>query len=206
MVLGFDDCMLGALMSGKKIALVIICFCLVATAFGVWSGLSEPFRSPNQAAYFVGEAVGRGIFVFLLSGIIPTIVWAFFRFRTEKALAPLVTWAVLGMIFMLGGEVARRNNRDVQLDEITQTSSTAHTDAIRGFKDGCVSSQQRNAPNRTAVMNQKIEKFCDCYANRLVGMVTSEEMRETAATGKIPASIQTKIAQILPPCRQLAMP
>jgi hypothetical protein len=115
-----------------------------------------------------------------------------------------VTWAVLGIIIVLLLETGRRF--DLTLDKTATLSGATRADFIRGVKDGCVDSQQRKTPNRTAVMSHQIEIFCDCYANRLPGIVTTEEMRQWGPSGRMPAGVETKIAQLLSPCRQLALP
>jgi hypothetical protein len=86
-------------MSRKAVALVILSYFVAALAFGAFLELQEPFASFNLSSpVFVGGAVGSAGAVFTLSAIIPLIVWAFGRFRAQRAGGPLVLWAILGVI------------------------------------------------------------------------------------------------------------
>ena len=83
-------------MSRKTAALVIFIYfvlVLAIAAFLQFQALSSPFDPEDELFYW--RTIGAAASLFILSGIIPVIVWAFRRFRAQKASLPLILWAAL---------------------------------------------------------------------------------------------------------------
>jgi hypothetical protein len=81
--------------SRKGISLVLGGYFLAALAVAVLEHLQEPFPQWNLAT--VSHAVGAAIGLYVLSGILPVIGWAFGRFRAHNAFLPLFVWGLLGV-------------------------------------------------------------------------------------------------------------
>jgi hypothetical protein len=79
-----------------KLALTLGLYLLVAYAFELYLLLRPP--SAILGVEIILGAIGGGAVFFIISGIIPTIVWAFSKFRLAKVGLPLILWAALGIL------------------------------------------------------------------------------------------------------------
>jgi hypothetical protein len=89
-------------MSRKAIGITLTIYLLVSLAFGLFYELtSKPYyRGPHADAAFIGGVIGGGALPFIGAGLIPVIVWAFMRFRADKAGGPIMIWGFLGVVVM----------------------------------------------------------------------------------------------------------
>ena len=196
-------------MSRNAVALVILSYFVAALAFGIFLELQEPFAFFNLGnPVFVGGAVGTAGAVFSLSAIIPLIVWAFRRFRAQRAGGPLVLWVILGVIVAtLSGvgfnfDLQQKINTEVNHFEITGKDRDAF---IRDEKIGCVDTQRQSSLNHEiGITDQQIDVYCTCFASGLVNLVTREELRYIVVNNRQPPSLEEKAARYAPTCRQAA--
>ena len=79
-----------------KLALTLGLYFLVAYAFELYLLLRPP--SAILGVETILGAIGGGAVYFIISGIIPTIVWAFSKFRPAQVGLPLILWAALGIL------------------------------------------------------------------------------------------------------------
>ena len=86
-------------MSKQRICLTIIVYFLTCFAFALYLELRKPFEYLH--AISIARAFGGSVFLFLASSIIPIIVWAFLKFRIERAKVVLIIWAMCGVLIGL---------------------------------------------------------------------------------------------------------
>jgi hypothetical protein len=98
-------------MSRKSVALVMLGYFVAAFAFGAFTEFQKfasfNFRNPIFVTIFVSEAFGGAAALYVISGIIPMIVWGFSRFRSQNAGVPLVIWAIL-LVLVIAWVLARQ--------------------------------------------------------------------------------------------------
>ena len=86
-------------MSRKSVGLIMFGYFVAAFAFAAFTEFQKfatfDFGNPIFATRFVSKAFGGAAALYVISGIIPMIVWGFSRFRSQNAGVPLVIWAIL---------------------------------------------------------------------------------------------------------------
>jgi hypothetical protein len=92
-------------MSRKAVVWTLAGYFAVALTLACFIEVNKPFASLNTRT--VGSAVGGALGLFVISGLVPLIIWAAQRFRARKASFPLFLWAALGLII---GALAVRGN------------------------------------------------------------------------------------------------
>jgi hypothetical protein len=194
-------------MSRKKVAVLCLCYFAVLMAYALYSQLRQPFGFLTVGhPAVIGEMIGKAIAVYLMSGVIPIIIWAFFRFRAEYFGAPLLIWVILGVVCMAAIGVEEGRERRAELDRIASTPKLAdadRSDFVRNFTKSCTAAQQANESNRAAGFTpQQLNAFCSCYGERMGDVVSTEEIRDFGITGQPSASFKEKIAQLQQPCVQ----
>ncbi|MFZ1951088.1 MAG: hypothetical protein WAU74_13555 [Pseudolabrys sp.] len=101
-------------MSRKSVARMMLGYFVAAFAFGAFTEFQKfatfDFGDPIFATTFVSKAFGGAAALYVISGIIPMIVWGFSRFRPQNAGAPLVIWAILLVIAGVLAEIALTRN------------------------------------------------------------------------------------------------
>jgi glucan phosphoethanolaminetransferase (alkaline phosphatase superfamily) len=88
-------------MSRHLVILVIAGYAVAALTFGVFVEMQKPFATLAGLAneYELGAILGIALPAFVLPGIIALIIWAFMRFRAERAKGPLITWLTLLAVY-----------------------------------------------------------------------------------------------------------
>jgi hypothetical protein len=86
-------------MSRDRIAFVIGGYFLAALAFAVVEMLLKPVPNLGRIDVAMFQALGGAVALFVLSGVLPLIGWAFDRFRAERASSVLIWWAAVGVVF-----------------------------------------------------------------------------------------------------------
>ena len=101
-------------MSRKSVARLVLGYFVAAFAFAAFTEFQKfatfNFGNPIFATMFVSEAFGGAAALYVISGVIPMIVWGFSRFRPQDAGAPLVIWAILLMIAGVLAEISLTGN------------------------------------------------------------------------------------------------
>jgi hypothetical protein len=193
----------------KTVLLVVSSYFLAALALAVFLEMRKPFASWAKLfeAYPLASIFGAAVGLFLVSGLIPIVVWAFRRFRTEKARGPLYAWFVL--LFIFGFIVAYGQSFDLErkIEQIGRTALTGkhRQDFIVAARHGCTKTQRQDPLNRqVGVTDAQISAYCDCYANALANHLTPDEIVYYAKFGKPSATTQRKIEDLLPTCTRAA--
>ena len=83
------------------VILVVVGYAVMALAFGVFVQMQKPFATIAGLAngYTLGAILGIALPAFAIPGIVALIVWAFMRFRAERATGPLITWFILLAVY-----------------------------------------------------------------------------------------------------------
>ena len=101
-------------MSRKSVGLIMFGYFVAAFAFAAFTEFQKfatfDFGNPIFATMFVSKAFGGAAALYVISGIIPMIVWGFSRFRSKNAGAPLVIWAILLVIAGVLAELSLTRN------------------------------------------------------------------------------------------------
>jgi hypothetical protein len=194
-------------MSRKKVVVLCFCYFAVLMAYVLYSQLRQPLGSASVGnPAVIGGMIGEAVAVYLMSGVIPIIVWAFFRFRAEYFAAPLAIWIILGIGCLTAIGVEEGHERKAELDGLTSTpmlTGADRSDFVRNFTKSCTATQQANESNRAAGLTpQQLNAFCSCYGERMGEVVTTAEFRDFSINGQPSASFKEKVAQLQQPCAQ----
>ncbi len=84
-------------MSKRTLGLVIGAYFLLAFAFEIYLQLRRPFESLNPIS--VARAFGGSISLFVISAIIPLIMWAVSKFRMDRAKPSFIMWVLCGLAY-----------------------------------------------------------------------------------------------------------
>jgi hypothetical protein len=193
-------------MSRKIIASVLVGYFLAAFAYVLFIQLSKPFGKPNFATMM--EALGGGSALFLISGLLPIIGWAFARFRREKAYAVLGAWWVIGIIVGLFAGQGMKFDYESKIDVWSKQSLTGkdRSDFVRSTNRGCVETQRQSDFNRQMRITEKqIDDYCGCYAEELTRALTADDLRYFAANGRPTAAAQQHIDRISQTCIKVTL-
>ena len=182
-------------MSRGRIALIIGAYFAAALIFSIFEIWLEPFPVWNSVT--VGRAVGGALGLFLMSGILPLVFWAIWRFRTERAGTILTTWAVLGLI--IGALMADGNQIQIQ-DRISKQTNAllvpgkVHDDFVRGVTLKCIDDNRSAAINKQAGLTEaQISRYCDCVGNAISLQISTDELKEYVQSGKPADSLRDKM-------------
>lgn len=107
-------------MSRAAVASILALYFAAALVFAVFAETQS--RVLAVPAVIIGSIGGKAISVFVVAGIVPLMLWAFFRFKAARAKGPLVLWACLGVVmvfFMYHGERLEQNH---EIDDIANLS------------------------------------------------------------------------------------
>jgi hypothetical protein len=194
-------------MRAKRVGLVLAIFFLVAVLFAVLDQMQEPLRQWD--AVVIGKVFGWAIGIFVISGLLPVIGWAFGRFRAANAPPWLVIWGLLGVVLAVFSYVGHSYDVEQKIAAFTSQPTLAgknRDDFVKGAKSSCVASQRQNSLNRQAqVTDQQIDAYCDCFAAELTKAVTVEELRYIVRNGSYPDSIMDKVNQLGTSCSRAVM-
>ena len=107
-------------MSHKTVRIVIAVYFFIALAFATVMGATDPLTLSQSYPLVArtSNVLGMAGGVFVASGLIPIIIWAFKRFRAADAFIPLFIWsALLGIIVLFEGiETFRDRERQDRRD------------------------------------------------------------------------------------------
>ncbi|SRR5579885_2525573 len=194
-------------MRGRTFALIVWLYFCIALVFSIFYHFLEPF--PSWGAAGLGAVFGGAIFLFVASAIVPMIGWAFGRFRLEYGPTVLIVWALLEAV--LGGFSATGQwyDRDIKITRAVKGIALGgkdREDFLRSARLSCFDRQKNGQLNRQlGVTDQQIVKYCACYADELVKVLTVEDLRQYASVGRASPSMQEKIDRVAPICSRLAL-
>ena len=175
--------------SRNIVLLVISTYFLAALAFAVFGEMRKPFANWEKLfhPYLIGSTIGAAAGLFIISGLVPVVVWAFRRFRAARASGPLYSWLVL--LFIFGGLIAYGQSFELErkFEEIGKTALTGKNrqDFIVAAQRSCTTTQRQDQLNRQAgVTEVQISAYCDCIANALANTLSADEIVFYAQVGK----------------------
>ena len=88
-------------MSRRRVALLFITYFVVLVFYGALVTPVGVLRHEG-AAGLIGEAIGRGFFIYFASGVLPFAVWGARGFRAANARSLFIPWAILaGLVVAL---------------------------------------------------------------------------------------------------------
>ncbi len=192
-------------MSRKLVFSLIVGYFVAALAVSLFIETQKPFASFSITnAAFLARVLGGAIGIYAMSGAIPVVVWAFFRFRTACAHGPLIAWGLLTVLASVLTEEGYRFDREQRIRELASQTLLAgrdRDDFIRAAKLACVERQQQSSLNRQAGATiQQIAAYCDCVIGALARSITIDEVVDMAKNGKPSASLQEKGDRLAPGC------
>lgn len=181
-------------MSRATIVAASILFFAVALVVEIGRSFIEP--AP------LGAVVASAIAVYAVSAVIPLVIWAFGRFRSQKAIIPVAVWGVL-LVLVSGASVAKANFAPLL------TALLENPDVKKGFREGfissarksCITSARSQAPS---LSDAQIESYCGCTAAEMADKFTPAEMVDLARYNELPPEIRGKIVAIAAKCRVAA--
>ena len=90
---------------------------------------------------YIAGALGSGMPLLVIAGLLPMIAWAFMRFRAEKAVGPFVAWGFLVVLLMgIGGKEVlyeRQEAITTAAKNITSLSGGDYDTFVRGARQSC---------------------------------------------------------------------
>lgn len=163
-------------MSRQAIWRVIAIYFGIAALYGVLHVLATPGAGDWRWAAFIGSAIGVMIAPLLLGGLIPIIIWAFGRFRAEKAGGPIMVWGFLGALFLIAAAIGDFHEGDVAVKNIPANIgaffSNDYDTFLRVVRNSCIESRtQTGRPS-----DERFNAFCQCYAESLLTQLTAQEL------------------------------
>jgi len=128
-------------MSRAAVASILALYFVAALVFAALSEMQS--RVLAVPAVIIGSIGGKAIALFVIAGIVPLAVWAFFRFKAARAKGPLVLWACLGIVvafFMYHGEQADQRREIENITNLTMTEQQ-RAEALRSGTQACAKTQ-----------------------------------------------------------------
>ena len=187
-----------------------IAYSAVAVALALFWTLATPGMGDWRWAAIIGQFIGAIVTLFLLPGILPLILWAFGRFRAEKAGLPLSAWTVLAVAFIPLATAGGLRDGTIQPKQIPANISAFfsndHETFIRVVKTSCIQSRK---VSRGTLNDQGFARFCQCYAEAMLKELTAEEFGFTLEARTMPnprpAWMQEKMGQAAIACQSFAV-
>ncbi len=199
-------------MSRKAIWITLAIYLLVSLAFSVIFQLTKipSYSGPHAEAAFIAAAIGGAAFAFIGAGLVPMIVWAFMRFRAQKAGGPFVVWGFLAVVVMglatAGNLYDRQQAITAAANNIASLTGGDYDDFVRSTRRSCVDRQRKSQINRASgVTDQQVNAYCQCYATAIAKEVTPEEVAYLYRNNTPSESFRQKAERLAPTCSRLAL-
>lgn len=186
-------------MTRPTVATVLVLYFVFLIAFAsITHALFPPVQSPwvtltpYEQGTFTAHITGiisTAATAFVISGIIPLAVWAFFRFDAKRARGPLVLWAGLALVLsylMYVGAIAEFRKSPEAI-----TTSAGRTDFIHGIMDSCTERRRKNPQSAISLMDS--DRYCRCFGEKLALLVTADELRGFDGQHEPAPSLRSKI-------------
>jgi hypothetical protein len=199
-------------MSRKAIGVTLAIYLLVSLAFAMFYQLTKipSYSGPHADAALIGGVLGGAAGVFVVAGILPLIVWAFKRFRAEKAAAPFVIWGLLGIVYMglatAGTLYDRQQAITTTASNIASLTGGDYDAFVRSSRQSCIDNQRKSQINRASgVTDQQIIAYCQCFAAAMAKEVTAEEVAYLYRNNAPSETFRQKADKVAPLCTRLAL-
>jgi hypothetical protein len=198
-------------MSRKAIATILAVYLFVALVFGFFQTFIDHSANDLRPAAWIGGTLGGTLGLLIIAGILPLLLWAFQRFRVEKADGPLAVWGILGVILIVLYSAGTLQDRQDAIGDLTSNlASLFDSDygaLVRGINRSCVDTQRKSQINRQAsITEQQIHAYCQCYADAMGKGLTADDVANVAKNSDRPtAAVIEKANRIAPLCNRLAL-
>jgi hypothetical protein len=184
--------------SRKTVLLYLALLSIIALAFSAYLVFRWPLARVN--AWNLGQATGGALGIYVMSAVVPLIVWAFRRFAWRSA--PLLAWTVSFIAFCILAAFADAENQQAELRRIEKMGPKE----IAEFKDGalrrCLTEQKESPLNQQAgITIEQINRFCECIAAGAAESITVDEIR-SMVSGIRPPSLREKMDRITLSCAE----
>jgi hypothetical protein len=190
-------------MSRSAIAIAFVAYFAAALAFAALMETSNPAPSIFMTARIAGT-MGGALAEFVLAGILPLLVWAIFRFKPDRARGPMVLWGLLGAVLLYltySGETASRKEQILTAFPTSSLSVQGQADFVKHAARACIRRQTDSALNKeVGITGNQIDAYCRCYAESLLILTTTNELRYFAQNGSAPSGYETKVQQAADKC------
>ena len=184
-------------MSRKTVLLLATLYFLTALAFSVFHVLTNPFL-PDLNVPTAGKAAGGAVLLFGGAGLLPLLGWALYRFKSQYAIWPMLSWAFIGIALAYSFEIGVRLQRDVQISMLAR--NLARSDA----KLSCMDSQRASRfRTELGISEREISVYCGCVSEATAASATTDELTYIATNGMAPQPLQERVVQLGQPCRSL---
>lgn len=185
-------------MTRRGIAWTLVAFLVAAVLAGFVIESLKTLQAWNIRT--VGAAIGAGLALFVIGGLLPIVIWAFRRFRAEAAGGPLYAWAIIMFVCALfaghGAITDDRSKREAWLAQVNLTGKD-RSDFVASTRRSCGASQKQSAVNvRMGVTDRQIASYCECYASSLADVITINELRDYIQRSVPSEATKAKIADI----------
>jgi hypothetical protein len=168
---------------------------LVALAEGYFQSLS------------VGSVVVATAAIYGVSAVVPLIIWAFGRFRLQKAIVPVATWGVLLVLVgtahgLAAVAAARAPGLAAMLAGFLEIPAVKE-----GFREGFVASATQSCiatakAKSTTLSDVQLAAYCACTATQMVDTLTTQEMVDLMrSSDALPPALRSKLFAITATCR-----
>jgi hypothetical protein len=196
-------------MSRKAVAITLLAYFLAALAYGLFIEMQRPLSTLNLGPDFVGSVVGQAIGVFALGGLLPLVGWAFLRFRAERAVGPMIVWAVLSVGVMYFNALGLKWEQEQEIATLLGKVAVAgrdRDDFVRIAKRFCIDRQAESQLNRqSGATTAQIDAYCDCFADGMLKLMTADDFWFFVSNGKPSTDLQTRIDRFAQTCSRSAM-
>ena len=174
----------GRIMSRIAVAATFIGYFFAALAFAAFMQAEKPF--PSLSTVTIAEAIGAAASIYVISAILPMIIWALFRFRSMDARGPMILWGCLGIVVCYFNYLGARSSQEGKLVEWSNglLAQGNRAEFIASAAKSCVETQSKIALARHDRLTiQQIDAYCRCYGDKMFESMTPEELRYWASTG-----------------------
>lgn len=184
-------------MSRKTVLLLATLYFLAALAFSVFHALTNPFLSDLNVPAS-GKAVAGAVLLYGGAGLLPLIGWGLYRFKSQYAIWPMLSWAFIGIALAYSFEIGVRLQREVQISMLAR--NLARSDA----KLSCLDSQHASRfRSELGISEREISVYCGCVSEATAASATTDELTYIVTNGMAPQPLQERVAQLGQPCRSL---
>jgi len=186
----------GWLLTSKQITQILVGFFIVALAvpaIRIWL-----LPNPGSSAHFLGTNIGGAIAGIVIPGVIPLIVWAFWRFRAEDAWAVIFLWGFFGLAMnaaIVGGALMGADAQRSKMEQPFQSLGEQRDEFVRGMVRVCID-HQRNS----GFTEQIIKTYCYCSSYELAKAVSTDELKIYISTMTAPPSLKEKADRAAKTC------
>jgi hypothetical protein len=151
-------------MNRRYVALLFVLYFVVAITIGFIEGAPRygvSLVNPET----VGSAIGTGLFLYVLSGIVPWAVWGARGFCAAKWASLFVPWAALLVAVMILQQIGRSH-----AETYPYRAGSDRREFIIGMVKECVKTQQMAKAEITLAYT-----YCVCSAEEMADNITQDE-------------------------------